>query len=289
MIRTMDQVMHSAVVAVTGCTGNVGSLLVAVLRDKGFPVRALIRKDDTHTTDPLSRHFDFLDPTTFAGAFEGVKALFLMRPPAIAKSKLITSAIDAAIAAGVQRITFLSIQGAEKNPLVPHYAIERHLQRTTIAWTFLRAAFFMQNLTTTHRDDIREHDDLLMPAGNGRTAFVDVRDVAAAAAITLTEDGHANIAYELTGITAPTYTEVAVILSQALGRAIRYEPSIIHFWKRMRDRGHPVAFILVMIALYTVARFGRAGHLTDDLPKLIGRPAITLDRFAADSVSLWRR
>ena len=80
-----------------------------------------------------------------------------------------------------------------------------------------------------------------------------------------------------------------MILSHALGRTIRYEPSIIHFRKRMRDRGHPVPFILVMIALYTVARLGRAGHLTDDLPELIGRPAITLERSSADSVVLWRR
>lgn len=285
----MDPTIYNDLIAITGSTGNVGSSLVSVLGAKGFRTCTLVRTDVKDNSDPLSRHFDFMDPTTFRAAFEGVKALFLMRPPAIAKSHLITAAIDAAIAAGVERITFLSIQGAEKNQLVPHYAIERHLQRTTVSWTFLRAAFFMQNLTTTHRDDIRDHDDLLMPAGNGRTTFVDVRDVAAAAAITLTEDGHANKAYELTGSTAPTYMEVAAVLSHALGRTIRYTPSVFRFWRRMRDRGHPVQFILVMIALYTVARLGRAGHLTDDLPQLIGRPAITLEQFATDSVGLWRR
>lgn len=285
----MDQAILNELVAVTGPDGNVGAPLVSLLQAKGLAVRRLVRSDGKQDPDLLSRHFDFNDPNTFRDAFEGVKALFLMRPPAISDSKLIASAIDAAITAGVQRITFLSIQGAEKNPLVPHYAIEQHLRRTAIAWTFLRAAFFMQNLTTTHRDDIREHDDLLMPAGNGRTAFVDVRDVAAAAAITLTGNGHVNKAYELTGSTAPTYAEVAVILSHALGRTIRYTPSVFRFWRRMRDRGQPVPFILVMIALYTAARLGRAGHLTDDLPQLTGRPAITLEQFATDSVGLWRR
>jgi uncharacterized protein YbjT (DUF2867 family) len=156
-------------------------------------------------------------------------------------------------------VTFLSVKGAQSNPLVPRHAIEKHLERSGLENTFLRAAFFMQNLSTTHRDDVRLHDDVMVPAGSGETSFVDVRDLAAVAALTLTEVGHVNRAYELTSVEALTCDEVAQILSEALGRTIRYRhPNVIQFWERMHERCQPVRYVLVMTAL------GQAGHLSND-------------------------
>lgn len=98
----------------------------------------------------------------------------------------------------------------------------------------------MQNLSTTHAADIREHDEILVPADKGRTAFVDARDVGAAAAAALADpDGAAfrNRAFELTGTEAPTYDEVAAILSRVLGRTIVYRhPDALRFYRAMRAR-----------------------------------------------------
>jgi len=107
--------------------------------------------------------------------------------------------------AGLKHVTFLSVQGAERNVLVPHYRIERHLERSGLHHTLLRPAFFMQNLSTTHAADIRERDEIFLPAGRGKTAFIDARDVGAIAARTLTESGHDRMAYELTGREALDY------------------------------------------------------------------------------------
>ena len=74
-----------------------------------------------------------------------------------------------------------------------------------MTWTFLRASFFMQNLSTTHRDDIRERGDVFVPAGKGKTSFIDVRDIADVAVKALTEPGHENKAYPLTGDVALNY------------------------------------------------------------------------------------
>ena len=286
---------------VTGATGNVGRAVVRTLLDAGVAVRALVTAPDAARAQfglpsPLltTVSFDFENPDTYAAAFAEGTALFLMRPPAIGDAGVITRAVDVAFQSGVRRIAFLSVQGADQNPLVPHHAIEVHLQALATAqpmfhFTLLRAAFFMQNLSGTHAADIRELCEILVPAGNGRTAFVDARDVGAAAALVLTEDAPApsgNRAYELTGLHAFTYHEVAEILSRACGHPIRYRhPGLLRFYRAMRRRGHTRAYVAVMMALYTTARLGFAAHLSSDLEMLLGRPPHTLEQFVIDNVA----
>lgn len=126
--------------------------------------------------------------------------------------------------------SFLSLLGAEHNRVVPHYKIEQYLIHAGLADTFLRARFFMKNLNTTHRAEIQQRNEIVVPAGKGKTSFIDVRNIAAVAALALTETGHANQAYDLTGSEALDDDEVAAILSQALGRPITYrEPSLFQF------------------------------------------------------------
>jgi uncharacterized protein YbjT (DUF2867 family) len=161
-----------------------------------------------------------------------------------------------------------------------------------VAWTmptvFLRPSFFMQNLSTTHRDEIRE-GRLVVPAGHGHTAFVDVRDVAGVAAKVLLEDGHEGRAYELTGREALDYARVAAVLSDVLGRRIVYaDPSPVAFWRHARAAGRPVPYVLVMLALYFVARFGVAAQVAPDLERLLGRPPIDVRTFAQDHAEVWR-
>lgn len=83
---------------------------------------------------------DFARPRTFGPVLDGVRALFLMRPPALANTrKYIDPFVDAAEAAGVRHVVFLSLLGAEKNPLLPHRRVEKHLEASGLGWTFLRA------------------------------------------------------------------------------------------------------------------------------------------------------
>jgi uncharacterized protein YbjT (DUF2867 family) len=280
-------------ILITGATGNVGSEVVKALQGRNVRVVAAVtdlQQLDPHLAPDTERiRFVFGEEATYAPAFQGVDAVFLLRPPQISDARhLINPAIDAMEAAGVRAVTFLSVQGAQSNPLVPHHAIEKHLERSGLEYTFLRAAFFMQNLSTTHRDDIRLHDDIMVPAGSGRTAFVDVRDLAAVAAMTLTKTGHANRAYELTSDEDLTYDEVAQILSEVLGRTIRYpHPNVLQFWERMHERHQPVGYVLVMTALYAVAALGKAGHLSGDTRRLLARAPISFGQFAQDFAGVW--
>jgi uncharacterized protein YbjT (DUF2867 family) len=232
--------------------------------------------------------FDFTEPATYAPAFRGARRLFLVRPPAIAAVwRSIFPALRAAREAGVRHIVFLSLLGAEQNPLVPHRWVEWYLQSLDVEWTFLRPSFFMQNLVTTHRNEIRDRNEIFVPAGDGRTSFIDARDVAAVAVRALTETGHANRAYALTGAEALTYGEVAHILSDVLGRPIRYrDPSLLDFVRRQLGQ-KPLGFVLVMAGIYLTARWGLAGRTTDTVHRLLERPPITLQQFARDYQSAW--
>jgi uncharacterized protein YbjT (DUF2867 family) len=282
-------------VVVTGATGSVGGEVVRRLAEAGVPTVAAVR-DPARFRPPAdgpvrARPFDFHDPATHASTFEGARALFLVRPPAIARVRRdIFPALDAARVAGVRRVVFLSLLGAENNRVVPHRAIEDYLQHRGMAWTFLRAGFFMQNLTTTHRTDIRDLDEIIVPAGGGRTSFIDTRDIAAVAVRALTDSGHEQQAYPLTGPEALGYDEVAAILSRVLGRTIRYRrPGLLRFALHMRRLGHPIPFILVMAGIYTTTRLGLADRITDEVPRILDRPPTPFTQFARDHRQAWER
>lgn len=281
-------------VLVTGATGNVGMEVVKALQKAGHPVRAAahdVAKAEGQFGEGVEYvQFDFKHPATFEAAFKDVKRLFLMRPPNISNAQRdILPAIEAAKRAGVEQIVFLSLLGAENNKLVPHHKIEELLRASGMAWTFLRASFFMQNLDTTQRQDIKENNDLFVPAGRGKTSFIDGRDIGAVAALALTEDGHANKAYDLTGSEALDYYQVAEIFTEVLGRRVHYsKPSVVQFfWRWWRAGKTPLTFILVMTILYVTVALGRAGQLSPQLGQLLGRPPLTMRQYVEDYKPIW--
>ena len=109
-------------------------------------------------------------PATWTSAFAGVETMFLLRPPAISRASRrdLLPAVAAAQQAGLRHVVFLSLQGAQRNRVVPHAKVESWLRASGLGWTFVRPSFFTQNLSTTHAADIRDLDQIIVPAGGGR-------------------------------------------------------------------------------------------------------------------------
>ena len=281
-------------ILVTGALGNVGAEVVKLLRQSGQPVRAAGTRPaaiaQQFGSQVEATWLDFEKPESFGTALTGVERMFLMRPPAISNvRRSIFPIIDAAKQAGVRQIVFLSLIGVEKNRIVPHYKIEQHILKSGLEYTFLRPSFFMQNLSTTHRDEIKDQNEIFVPAGRGKTSFIDVRDIAAVAALTLTEAGHANRIYELTGDEALDYGQVAALLTDVLGRPITYrQPGLLQFLRRQLAKGTPLAFATVMAGIYTTARLGLAARLTGDLRRLLGRAPISFRQYVEDYQACWQ-
>ncbi len=278
-------------ILVMGASGNVGSEIVKLLpREQVSIASRNIAEGQSRFPDGYDiREFDLERPETLAPALVGVEKLFLMRPPALTNvPKYFAPAIDAMRAAGVQQVVFLSLVGADRNRVVPHHKIEKALESSGMAWTFLRASFFMQNLSTTHRAEIRDGHELALPAGNGRTSFIDVRDIAAVGAKALLEPGHERKAYMLTGSEALTYGEVTALMTEILGVPIRYRRvNPLTFARLQMRRGNPLGYALVTMALYTTARLGLAGALSNETQAILGRAPITLRQFIQDYRSVW--
>ncbi len=280
-------------ILVTGAPGNVGTEVVRGLladdqtvRVGAYDVEAARVAFGEHVEIV---HFDFLDPQTFHATFEGVARMFLVRPPALANvPRDIAPALWAAVGAGVQHIVFLSIQGVQNNRIVPHYKIEQLVLKTGIDHTFLRAGFFMQNLSTTHCAEIRDRDEIALPVGKAKTSFVDVRDIAAVACHALTQDNLTVHEYTITGAEALDYDEVAAKLSAVLERPIHYtKPSVLAFLRAQLRAGRKLGQALVMAALYTITRLGNAKEVTEDVRLILGRAPISFDQFARDYRASW--
>jgi len=318
-------------VLVTGATGNVGMETTVRLLAEGVSVRALVRDPDqgrekilaalrnTSVTSVRSEagrtegdraeelleciRFDFLTDTPEARLFEGVAGIYLMRPPNIGDVKhYMFPFLRTARDAGVEHIVLLSLLGAKKLFFIPHRALEKEILRLRFRYHFLRAGFFMQNLDTVFDRFISEKSELPVPAGRGRTSFVDARDIGEAAARLLIAPGYeaGNSAEEsshplreswapdITGRKAIDYEEVAQILSEELGRNISYRaPGLRSFRKKVLETGWEPEYAKIVGRLFFTIRFGMAAKVTDDIEKILGRPPRSLREYVRDYRAAW--
>lgn len=277
-------------ILVLGSTGNIGWPLVQQLAT--IPTIDVIAGIHHHPNPDLQAlgvqtvPFDFLDPATFEPALNAVDKLFFVRPPQLANPEHdMQPFLQAAKAHHIKQVVFISLIGVEKNPMVPHRKIERMITNLALPYTFLRPGFFMQNLITSHGEDLRQRHTLFIPAGHAKTSFIDCRDIAAAAAVVLQDPQYLGQALELTGPVALTYQQVANMMTAILGTPISYaKPSFLRFRRVMLKRGIPKEFVNVMVMLYLITRLGHANHITNTLPQVIGRSAHTMQDFITDEV-----
>lgn len=279
---------------ITGGTGNVGKYVADILQKQKQPIRLGLRTpasiDENEAVTQV--RFDFSDLSSYETAVSGCKAVFLLRPPAIANTKKTLAVfIEQAYASGVEHIVFVSVTGADENAIVPHHAVEQKLKTLDRSYTILRPGFFSQNLGDAYRDDIQKDDRIYLPAAMGLVNFIDARDIAEVAAQALVyPEKHRKWAYTLVGQEAVSFTDVANCLAKELGRPIRYEAaSILGYWKHLRKENMPLMQVLVQTVLHTGIRKGQA-HIEDDtLLNLLDRPARTIGDYIRDNRQLWEK
>ena len=227
-------------ILITGATGNVGMEVIEALNnlDKPFEIYAGI-KDLGKDKLILERFnvktiaFDFTDINTFKAALVQCDVLFLLRPPQISDvTQFFKPLVETVFQCGVKHIVFLSVQGVEKSTIIPHHKIEKLIVESSISYTFLRPAYFMQNFTTTLRNDLIVNKRIFLPAGKAKFTLIDVTDIGKVAAKILTEiNNHVNKSYELTNREKLTFGEMAEKLSKGLNTIIRYEsPNLLKFF-----------------------------------------------------------
>jgi uncharacterized protein YbjT (DUF2867 family) len=280
-------------ILVTGATGNLGGAAARSLLAAGLTVRvASTDLDRLRAAFPDTERvrLDLTQPETFPAALAGVTEIFLVRPPAISRvGPTLNALLDAARRHHIRHVVFVSVMGADTNRLVPHHRVERHLRAGTVPWTILRPGFFAQNLADAYATDIRTRDEIFLPAGAGRVAFVDTRDLGdVAAGILADPHPHRGAGYLLTGAEPLTFDAVAALLTGELGRRIRYRPATVAgYLRHLHRQAVPLSQALVQTLLHTGLRRGQAARVDPTLAELLGRVPRSLAQYIHDHRSRW--
>lgn len=278
-------------VLVTGASGNVGRYVIRELVKLNEPVVAAgtnIKKlKDLFGNQVEPVYFDFQDETTFNKALEGVDRVFLMRPPHLGKPEDLYPIIDAFKAHNIRLVSFLSLMGVENNTIPPHHKIEKYIEKLEIPYAHIRPGFFMQNLSGVHSVEIREKNEIFIPAGKSKTSFIDAADIGLATAVLLhNPEKYKNTAHTITGPEALDYFEVAEILSKVIGRKITYtKPGYLKYRNYyIKKRGLDKAYVNVTVALYFMTRMGTAKEITNHFYELTNRKPRTFEEFSKDNL-----
>ena len=276
--------MEPPTIAVTGSTGFVGGSVAAQLSSAGVPLRLLTRSAAPTLPDSVAYTVDYADAEAAEQALTGVHTLFMVsaRESATRLGEHRTF-IDAAAAAGVSHIVYTSFQGAAPDATFTlgrdHHATEQHIEASGMGFTFLRDSFYCDFLPDMAGDD----GVIRGPAGEGRVAAVCREDVARVASTIIREPSqHRDVTYTLTGPEAISLAEAAAMISAARGTALRFYNETIDEAYTSRQRYHaPVWQVDAWVSTYTSIALGEVATVTDDVERLTGRRAMSLNEFLA--------
>jgi NAD(P)H dehydrogenase (quinone) len=272
---------ENPLIAVTGATGAVGTRLTARLAEAGGRQRLVVRdpaRAPRIAGAEIRQASDYAAGEEMRAALDGVDTLFLM-PAAEALNRVEqhTTAIDSAVAAGVQRIVYLSFVGASPDTTFTlgrdHWHTEEHLRATGLPWTFLRMNLYMDFIPTM----VLPGGVIKGPAGDGRLAAILRDDVAAAAAAVLSREDHDGRTYDLTGPEAFSLDEAAALMSRASGKAIRFQDeSDEEAFASRAVFGAPEFEVRGWVSSYWAIRDGSLESVSTDVRKLTGSDPISL-------------
>lgn len=274
-------------ILVTGATGKVGGGLVRELESAGAPVKVGVRSPEKAGRNAV--RFDFDRPETFGPALEGVDRLFLLTSGGTERE---IPAIAAAKRAGVTHVVKLSVWDAEQDSFEfgrQHHRVEKELQASGLDWTLLRPNSFMQNFSTSHVPTIRAQSAFYAYGHGAAMSVIDTRDISAVAARTLTEPGHSQKAYKLSGPESLTNAQMAEKLSKAVGRPIRFvDLADDAYVEALLAAGLPRPYAEVLGDLSRCIASGRFAEVTPDAERLLGRKPISFDDFAREHAGVWK-
>lgn len=268
-------------ILVTGATGTIGKQVVRALRERGLAVRAGARTpeklQDLAALGAETVRIDWSDPASLKAAFAGVERVFLLTPFVEDDLPLVKAGIAAAKEAGVSFILRMSAAGADPNAQA---ALPRHhgqgeelVKQSGLRWAVIQPNFFQDNFVNYQGGTIKAQGAFYGAGGAGKTAYVSSGDIGASAAAILAEpDRHASQTYLLTGPEALSDGEVAGLISDLLGREVKFvnlEPEA--FGGALRGQGTPEWQVQALLYLENVKANGWASAVSPAVEQITGR------------------
>ena len=284
-------------ILVMGGTGNVGGAVVTELLKRKANVRVLARKQPGEGKLPAAVEVaigDLLDPVSIEQAMQGVDKLFLLT--AVVADELTQALIAYGIArrVGMKQVTYLSVFKVEQFRDVPHFAsklaVEQALREFGLPFTILRPGYYIQN-DAMLKDALKGPGIYPMPIGTAGICAVDTRDIAKAAAISLTGEGHEGQTYDLVGPTLISGPGNAATWSKLLGKEVKYTGHDFDQWEqqmRARAPGWTAFDLRMMFQGYFDRGFASTEQEVARVTKLLGHAPRSYEDFAVETAALWR-
>ena len=285
-------------VLVTGATGSVGSVLVYELLNRGAEVRILTRKQPAPGKFPEGVETslgDLLDPESVQQAMAGVDKLFLLN--AVSPEELMQALIGFGVTKrlGLKHITYLSVFKVEQVRNGPHnaakLAMEAVLRENGVPFTILRPGYFMQN-EAMMKSQIMEMGRYPWPIGTSGICAVDIRDIAEAAAISLTLEGHEGKTYDLVGPSLINGPSNAALWSSLLGREVQYAGHDFDAWEKQMQANVPPWMAFDLRTMFE--GFYEKGYQSTEtevtlLTELLGHAPRSYAEYALELATEWKK
>jgi uncharacterized protein YbjT (DUF2867 family) len=281
-------------VLVLGGTGTVGSQVGRDLLARGAEVLVLTR-DPKKPLPPGAKAVagDLLDPATIRTAFLGMDGVFLLNAVSATECHEGLMAVNGARMAGVKKVVYLSVQGVDKAPHLPHFgaklSVEAALKVSGLPFTILRPNNFFQN-DTRYKDVMLAYGAYPQPFGDVGLSRVDVRDIAEAAAIALTTGAADGETINLVGPDVLTATATAATWGGVLGRKIAYGGNDLDAWEKQSLAFLPAWMVFDFRLMYAFFQEKGLKASPEDLARLtalLGHPPRRFEEFAAETARSW--
>ena len=284
-------------VLVTGGTGTVGSAVVRELVQRNVHVSVLTRDAAKAAGLPQGVRAvtgNLLETATVRSVFKDIDAVFLLNAVSQTETNEALMAVCGMQLAKVKRVVYMSVHHVEDAAWLPHFGskvgVEEAIKRSGIPYTILRPNNFNQN-DYWYKDVMLQYGIYPQPVGSVGTSRVDVRDIAEAAAIALTTDGHEGQTYDLVGPDAHTGESTAAVWSKALGKTVKYGGDDLDAWEKASLAYLPDWMVFDFRLMYD--HFQRHGLKASSeaiarQTKLLGHPPRSFEAFANETAAMWK-
>jgi uncharacterized protein YbjT (DUF2867 family) len=275
--------LTEGIIAVTGVTGGLGGRVARRLAERGATQRLVVRDPARAPalagSEVVTGSYD--DAEGLRRAFDGTRTLLMVSASeAPDRRRLHANVVDAAAAAGVERVVYTSFFGAAPDCTFTfgrdHWHAEEHIRASGLRYTFLRDNLYIDFLPLMAGAD----GVIRGPAGDGRLAAVARDDIADVAVAVLLGDGHEGRSYDMTGPEALTLEEAAGELSRAAGRPIRYQAETLdEAYASRASYGAPGWEVDGWVTTYLAIANGDLEEVSGDVAALAGHPPMRLADF----------
>lgn len=280
-------------ITITGATGQLGGLVVQGLLKRGLhpgeiraSVRDVAKAGELQVRGVDVRRGDFDDPQALTKAFADTDVLMIISTDRIgARVEQHRRAVEAAVKAGVNRIVYTSVvsmQGGEgASPIAAdHRATEQIIREAGVPYTFLRNSFYAEYMLAPVIQGLAM-GVFVTSAGEAKLGAAARTDMAEAAAVVVSTEGHENQTYEITYPRVWDYREAVDVVRRVSGRPLEFrnvaDEELVQI---LRGAGLPESSVQMAVGMNRMQREGDLSKTSGDLERLLGRPVTSLEELA---------